>query len=298
MPSVQNLYDIFFYHIYFETKNEENSLNISFIHVFFFQQIQIQATTKPTEAMMSSLGTSITMKQKPITINTCSSNSNGNAPSFSRHSEGGITLPDVSYVSPTKRASDHSISQLISYTPSNHSALTSTLLQQTQSSLSQSSYVDNPTTSTHSVSSKSLPSSTLKSSKSSDSHHRPQSSTSNGSINNNIYNNNNSKQTTPSRKEVGLAIIDLCDTDDGESTAKKPKPHKHKHSKKSKESVGSSSGNSVPMPNTVQSMLNQIHQASSMGLNSAACDEVDHNQIIHDLKVNRTFLRKYFDLQL
>lgn len=154
--------------------------------------------------------------------------------------------------------------------------------------LGHSSYADNPTTSAHSVSSKSTQGSSSKK-------YEPQpfkidirSPSSNGSNNNSFqHNNNNSKAT--------VQFIDLCDTDDGESAAKKSKPNKHKHNKKSKEIE---QRNSLPMPNNVH-LLNQLHQPTALGANaSAATDEVDHNQIIHDLKVNRSFLRKYFDLQL
>lgn len=235
------------------------------------------------EPMMSSV-------KPPKSITSSPSSSNGNTLNFSRHSDNNLS---VEYVSPTKKASDYSISQLISHPSINHSAFASTLMQQTQSSMPQSSYADNPTTSSHSVSNKNMPGSSLKAR--SDSHHRPQ-STSNGAINNNfLHNNNNSKQTA-TRVKDSAPIIDLSnDTDDGDSPAKKPKLHKHKHSKKSKESMH---GNSVALPNPVQSMLNQMHQSSSMSLNPSACDEVDHHKIIHDLKVNRSFLRKYFDLQL
>lgn len=248
----------------------------------------MQATVKPMDAMMSNTSTSSSTRMKSITSN---SSSNGSAPNFSRHTtENNLS---IEYVSPTKKASDHSISQLISYAPPNHSAIAATLMQPTQFTLPPLSFADNPTTSQHSLLNKNMPGSSLKTK--SDSHHRPQAS-SNGSINNNfLHNNNNSKQTA-SRLKDSAPIIDLSgDTDDGEVAAKKPKQHKHKHNKKSKESLGSSV---VVPPNPVQSMLNQMHQTASMSLNPSACDEVDHNKIIHDLKVNRSFLRKYFDLQL
>lgn len=245
-------------------------------------------STKPTEPIISTLAN---IKQSKSITNSSSSNGNGNG---NANANVNTMNASIEYVSPIKKASDHSISQLISYPSLNHSSYTSKLLPQTQPSLSQTTYTDNPTTSTHSVSNKSQPSSSIKQ-KTTDNHHRPQSNTSNGSNNNNfLHNNNNSKQSTSRSKDTNPPVIDLCDTDEGETTAKKPKLHKHKHNKKSKESVGSN----VPLQNTVQSMLNQIHQASTMTLNSSACDEVDHNQIIHDLKVNRSFLRKYFDLQL
>lgn len=277
--------------------------------------------------MVSSVGTSNNIKPKSINTNT---NSNGSTINYSRPLE---THPTLEYVSPTKKASDsYSISQLISYSPSNHSSLSS-MTHQTQlvynnstastattatvaaAAVPSPSSLLLPAPSSHPASSKNTPSSGSKSK--SDSHHRSQSS-SNGSNNNNfLHNNNNSKQIAPRLKDGPHQIIDLsCDTDDGEITAKKPKHHKHKHNKKSKESGGSGSmnnsistsasagssatiANNLPLSNPVQTMLNQMHhQAASMGLTPSANDEVDHNKIIHDLKVNRSLLRKYFDLQL
>lgn len=145
--------------------------------------------------------------------------------------------------------------------------------------------MDNPTTSTHS-SSKTAQGSSSKSK--SDSHYRPQ-TLSNGSNNNNFLHANNNNKQAPARLDNAM-FIDLCDTDDVEMSSKKPKPHKHKHNKKSKDS-GPALANSVHL-------LSQMHPATGMGANAAVSDEVDHNQIIHDLKVNRSFLRKYFDLQL
>lgn len=238
------------------------------------------------EPLLSSSSTSISIKSKSIT------GSNGNTPNYVRQTDN--NLSSLEYVSPTKKASDHSISQLISSSTSNHSAYVSTINKHQTQLLGHSSYADNPTTSAHSVSSKSTPGSSSKSKY--DSQHRSQTS-SNGSNNNNfLHNNNNSKPTTVQRPPPTPmdTFIDLCDTDDGESSAKKAKPHKPKHNKKSKESE---QRNSLPLPNTVH-MLNQLHQPATLGANASANDEVDHNQIIHDLKVNRTFLRKYFDLQL
>ncbi|XP_031620313.1 yemanuclein-like isoform X2 [Contarinia nasturtii] len=208
--------------------------------------------------------------------------SNGNAVNYGRHLD---TNASLEYVSPTKKASDHSISQLILPAPSsNHSSFVPPIKLQTQT-LAHTPY-DNPTTSSSlSVSNKSTQGSSSKASKLLDGqqHHRPQSS-SNGANNNNfLHNNNNSKHTTPQRPIESAAFIDLCDTDDGETTAKKPKQHKHKHNKKSKDSVGS---NNVPLTNTVH-MLNQMHhQPTSMSINPVAAlgEEVDANQIIHDLK--------------
>lgn len=279
--------------------------------------------------MIGSVGTSNNIKPKSINTNT---NSNGsNAVNFIRPPENNTTLE---YVSPTKKASDaYTIKQLISFSPANHSSLSS-MTHQSQlvynnstastaatvsvspalaTSSSTSLLLNAP--STHPVSSKNTPSSGSKSK--SDSHHRSQSS-SNGSNNNNfLHNNNNSKQNAPRLKDN--QVIDLsCDTDDGEVVTKKPKHHKHKHNKKSKESGSSSSSmtnnsistsaganaslniaNNLSLPNPVQPMLNQLHhQTTSMGLTPSANDEVDHNKIIHDLKVNRSLLRKYFDLQL
>lgn len=232
--------------------------------------------TPDLNPLMSSSSPSISIKPKLIT------SSNGSPVSYSNSTS-------LEYVSPTKKASDHSISQLISCPPTNHSTLASALLHPPQSL--QQSYSDNPTTSSHSVSNKGTPGSSSK--PKSDSHHRPQ-TTPNGSNNNNfLHNNNNSKQTVPRPSESGT-VIDLCDTDDGELTAKKPKLHKHKHNKKSKDNERSAS---IPLPNTVH-LLSQLHQTTSMGQNAVVSADVDHNQIINDLKVNRSFLRKYFDLQL
>lgn len=224
----------------------------------------------------------MSIKSKPIT------SSNGNAVNFSRQPDN-----QMGYVSPTKKASDHSISQLISCTPSNHSSIVSTLKHQ----MPHSAYESPTASSSHSISSKSTHGSSSKPKM--DSQHRAQSS-SNGSNNNNfLHNNNNNNKHSAARQldttMITPTIIDLsCDTDEGEPSAKKPKPHKHKHNKKSKESIG----NSVALPNTAH-LISQMHQASSaMNVTPSANDEVDHNQIIHDLKVNRSFLRKYFDLQL
>lgn len=235
----------------------------------------------------------MTSIKPPKSIIGNTNSSNVNTLNFSRHSENDLS---VEYITPTRKASDYSISQLISYPSSNHSAIASTLMQQTQSPMPrQSSYADNPTSSSsssHSVSTKNMPGSSLK--PRSDSHHRPQSS-SNGSNNNTFLHNNNNSKPTASRLKDAAPIIDLSnDTDDGDGSAKRPKPHKHKHNKKSKEMHG----NSVAPANMAPSMLSQMHQTTSMSLNPSACEEVDHNKIIHDLKVNRSFLRKYFDLQL
>lgn len=223
-----------------------------------------------------------------------STSSNGIVTAY-KHPETNI----LEYVTPTKKASDHSISQLISSAPSNHSPFVPTM----KPSLAHSSY-DNTTitiaatatvasaTTSHALSMKTLHGSSSK--PKIDGQHRPQSS-SNGSNNNNfLYNNNNSSNKhTNLRPTDNSTFIDLCDTDDGETTAKRPKPHKHKHNKKSKESVG----NSIPVPNTMH-MLNQMQPTAPINVNPSVSEEVDHNQIIHDLKVNRSFLRKYFDLQL
>lgn len=282
------------------------------------------------ESLLTASNASISIKPKSIITNNNSS-SNGNPSNFNRHPENSVSLD---YVSGVKKASDHSMSQFMPYSTtttsstslsssSHHSNMASNLIHQTQSGLSHPSYIENTaamasaaasstnttqaviiagstaaSSSSHSIiSSKHMPSSSSNASSKpkSDSHHRPQTS-SNGSNNNNfLHNNNNSKPTSSRLKDSGT-IIDLsCDTDDGEVTAKKSK-HKHKHNKKSKDSPSNSS---VSLPNNVQTMMTQMHQTpSSMGLTSAVNDEVDHNQIIHDLKVNRTFLSKYFDLQL
>lgn len=239
------------------------------------------------DAVLSSSSTAISVKPKS------NASSNGNAANFVPRTDGKLS---IEFSSPTKKASDHSISQLISSSTSNHSPYVSTIKHQT-ALLGHSSYADNATTSAQSVSSKSTQGSSSKSKF--DSQHRPQSS-SNGSNNNNfLHNNNNSKPTVHRPPPQMDTFIDLCDTDDGggESPAKKSKPHKPKHNKKSKESE---QRNSLPLPSNtaVHSMLNQ-YSPVALGANPSASDEVDHNQIIHDLKVNRTnFLRKYFDLQL
>lgn len=265
--------------------------------------------------IIGSVGTSNNIKPKSINTNT---NSNGSsAINFIRPPE----TPTLGYVSPTRKASDaYTISQLISYAAPNHSSLSSmthpTQLAYNNSTATASSSLLLPAPSTHPASSKNTPISGNKSK--ADGHHRSQSS-SNGSNNNNfLHSNNNSKQNAPRLKDT--QIIDLSnDTDDGEVAAKKPKHHKHKHNKKSKESGGgstissmstgasasanssASTANSLSLPNPVQSMINQIHHqttAPQMGMAQLANDEVDHNKIVHDLKVNRSLLRKYFDLQL
>lgn len=226
-----------------------------------------------------------------IAIKPKSSNgSNGGTTNLGRHSD---NLP-LEYVSPSRKASDHSISQLISCAPSNYSAILSTTMKHQAQSITQSVY-DTPSSS-HSLSNKGTQGSSSK--PKSDSQHRIQSSSANGPNNNNFLhnnnNNNNSKHTSPRPPMDSSAFIDLCDTDEGETSSKKPKQHKHKHNKKSKEIVG----NSIPLQSSVH-LMNQLHQASTMNVNHpSGNDEVDHNQIIHDLKVNRSFLRKYFDLQL
>lgn len=245
------------------------------------------------ESLASSPSTSANLKN-----NKSINNSNGGAANFSRHPESNLL---VDYVSPTKKASDnisHSITQIISGPIANHSSShVSSHKHQTQPSMAQSTYsIDNPTTSAHSIPNKSGQSGGSK--QKSDVHHRSQSST-NSSNNNNFINNNNnnnSKHTTPRHMNSASTCIVLSDTDDGETTPKKAKQHKHKHNKKSRETVS----NNVPLPNPVHLMNHHIsQQASAMGVNSATSDDpVDHDQIIHDLKVNRSFLRKYFDLQL
>lgn len=271
--------------------------------------------------MPGSVSTSNNLKPKSILTNA---NSNGSTANFSRPPENNVALD---FMASAKKASDHSISQLISYSPSTHSSLSSmTHTHQPQAPPAVVAATALPSSSTtpllltspppsHPVSNKNSLGSSSKSK--SDSHHRSQSS-SNGSNNNNfLHTNNNSKQTTSRLKDQHSApqFIDLSgDTDDGEVSAKKAKHHKHKHNKKSKETIsmhsigasgsGSAGGSigatsNLALPNSVQSMLNHIHQqTTSIGLNPSANDEIDHNKIIHDLKVNRSLLRKYFDLQL
>ncbi|XP_055325031.1 yemanuclein isoform X2 [Sitodiplosis mosellana] len=229
------------------------------------------AVTKPSlDTLLSSSSASISTKPKSI------SSSNGNATNYVRQSDTNLSLE---YVSPTKKASDHSIQQLMSSSTSNHSAYVSTIKHQSQL-LGHSSYAENPTTSAHSVSNKSTQGSSSKSKF--DGPHRPQ-STANGSNNNSFLHNNNNNKAIGVQRPLPVDTIDLCDTDEGEPMAKKSKPHKPKkdHNKKSKEGE---QRNSVPLPNTVQ-MLNQLHQpTASLGANASISDEVDHNQIIHDLK--------------
>lgn len=270
--------------------------------------------------MLGSVSTSNNVKSKSI-ITTIS---NGNTMNFGRTSE--YILPKLEYVSPTKKASDHSISQLIAYASSNHSSVNS-MAHQPQSAYNNASVAAlsmappslplqlPPPASSSSSSSSTKNASSNSSSKSnkSDSHHRSQSSSNSSTNNNNnfLHTNNNSKQTASHLKVNSTHIIDLSsDTDDGEVAAKKSKHHKHKHSKKNKES-GSSNSNSAStsstmpapppqQPNSVQ--FNHMHHPAA----SMVSDEVDHNKIIHDLKVNdlhdlkvnRSLLRKYFDLQL
>lgn len=240
------------------------------------------------ESLASSPSTSANLKN-----NKSINNSNGGAANFSRHPESNLL---VDYVSPTNKASDisHSITQIISGPTANHSSShVSSHKHQTQPSMAQSTYsIDNPTTSAHSIPNKSGQSGGSK--QKSDVHHRSQSSTNSSNNNNFINNNNNSKHTTQRHMNSASTCIVLSDTDDGETTPKKAKQHKHKHNKKSRETVS----NNVPLPNHL--MNHHIsQQASAMGVNSSTSDDpVDHDQIIHDLKVNRSFLRKYFDLQL
>lgn len=79
-----------------------------------------------------------------------------------------------------------------------------------------------------------------------------------------------------------MPIIDLS-SDDNEfqsSPPKKPKSHKHKHNKKNKDLDGIGGGATI----TAHSDLKT--------------NEVDHNQIIHDLKVNSQLFGRHFDLHL
>lgn len=218
--------------------------------------------------------------------------SNGNATNYVRQADSNYSLE---YVSPTKKASDHSISQLISSPTSNHSAYVTTIKHQTQFS-AHSSYTDNSATA--SVPNKSTQGSSSKSKF--DGQHRSQTNA-NGSGNSNFVHNNNNNKVTSIQRSIPVDTIDLCDTDadEGEPMAKKSKSHKTKKDKKSKESE---QRNNLALPNTVHLINQQLQQpsvtAATTGANASVSDEVDHNQIIHDLKVNSSFLRKYFDLKL
>lgn len=77
-------------------------------------------------------------------------------------------------------------------------------------------------------------------------------------------------------------IIDLSndDTELHSSPPKKPKSHKHKHNKKSKDLDGIGAGTAITAHTNLKT------------------NEVDHNQIIHDLKVNSQLFGRHFDLHL
>lgn len=255
------------------------------LHLSLFFSLFSQAAKSPLDPQLSLSPTAF--KTKPVG----SSSSNGSTPNFSRLSENSLSLE---YVSPTKKASDHSITQIISGPTSNHSAHVSSIKHQ---SLAFSNNTENPTTSSHTTPIKHGQPTSGSSKSKTDIHHRQPQSSSNSSTNNNFVNNNNNNNNKPSAQRLldgAPACIVISDTDDCETTPKKPKQHKHKHNKKNRDNVS----NNVPLQNTAHLLHQMSQQASAMGVNSTANDEVDHNKIIHDLKVNRSFLRKYFDLQL
>lgn len=71
-------------------------------------------------------------------------------------------------------------------------------------------------------------------------------------------------------------MIDLSSDDNETVPPKKSKSHKHKHNKRTKDM------------DVIGSVMNTEFKAN----------EVDHNQIIHDLKVNSQLFGRHFDLQL
>lgn len=176
-------------------------------------------------------------------------------------------------MSPTKRTSDHSISQLISSASSNHSVSGVSMKLQTQST----SY-GNPTFS------KNMQPIGTSSRMKNERNLAP----SNGSKNDETHNKEHKTKTaqTPIGSSIAnnnykMPIIDLSsdDTEFSHSPPKKSKSHKHKHSKKNKD------------VNNIGSIVN----ASAIDMKT---NEIDHNQIIHDLKVNNQLFGRHFDVQL
>lgn len=227
------------------------------------------------------------------------SNVNGNAINFSRHTE--YSSPND--FSPTKKASDHSISQIILYPSSNHSSTVSSIKHQQQSivhpvhvadnsSITQSSSSSPQTTSTKAppISHQIKPPKVAGPIKAS---HLP----TNGSSS-----NRESLLQPPPRLSTSKVIAIDSDSDDesdveivaeGVLSPEKRKKHKHKHSKKNKAEI---------------SGLNRLGANATGGSTSkeatdplAISTENDFDKIfssINDLKVKNFYLQNNFDLQL
>lgn len=101
-----------------------------------------------------------------------------------------------------------------------------------------------------------------------------------------VHNNNNTSYGSNKVSKTSIyispksktTIIELSESDEAEvveilSPPKKLKAHKHKHNKKHKES----GDRSAPHVRPLSTMIPTTDLTS---------DEIDHNQIIHDLKVN------------
>lgn len=232
-----------------------------FIFDFANDVQQLSITAVGAHELNSNTFSSLKSKSSP-TINSL--NSNGSSKNVKKHSDSNLASP-MDFLSPTKKGSDHSISQLMSYPTLNHS--TSILpVQRHPSQLNLQLPI----------------------------------------MNNNNINMNNSKQqqqqqsptasTQRSTSKLQHQVIDLSESDDAEivefsTLAKKPKPHKHKHNKKTKELGG------LGTIATTQQMSTSHHTTSaSIPTTDLTNDEIDHNQIIHDLKVNAMLFRKHFDL--
>lgn len=101
-----------------------------------------------------------------------------------------------------------------------------------------------------------------------------------------VHNNNNTSHNSSSKVSKSSIyispksksqIIELSESDEAEvieihTPPKKAKSHKHKHNKKSRESSDRS--------------ISHHTSPASIPTTDLTNDEIDHNQIIHDLKVN------------
>lgn len=224
-----------------------------------------------------------------MSINT--SNINGNAFNLSWLTSN--KLPN-DYISPTKKASDHSISQIISYSSSNHFSTVSSLKHQQQSiitsenssSKSSSSHINRPTQNSYT------------SIKKPDHSAKAQQLPSNGS----------QKQCQsipkPSVIEVSDDTTDESDESvkffeptDSSNYPKKSKSHKHK-SKKEKHDIGSINSTFTSSATNIVNLnaASSSHTSSVHVVHPLVNDEVDHDKIIHDLKVNSFLLKDQIDL--
>lgn len=233
-----------------------------------------------TEAHVSSSNAHASTKSKSnSTSNTSlnsSSNNNGSAKLYSKHNDSKVSVIDIT-ISPSKKASDHSISVLMSAQPSNHSTPLVSALKPHQQLQHHHHHHQQPPQQPQQL---------------------PQQSP--ASVQLPVHNNNNTSIIKTSKTSVYISpkskttVIELSESDDPEviethSPPKKAKSHKHKHNKKSKESSADRSAphHTAPPP-----------PPAPIPTTDLTNDEMDHNQLIHDLKVNNPPRKKHVHWQL